>query len=660
MVGARLPALVLGVLVCVLPAAHGASSSPVAKVIQMLTNMKAKGGKEMADEQAVMDQYAKFVVRRTREVEYEIKTAKASIEELIATITEAEAKVSSTTAQLTKLNAEADQVEAEVKAATELRSTEHADFLEEQTSYTESLYALDRAIQILSSQNMDREQAMALLQKQASTTPGMRRVLAAMALVQVEERSKETQDGAPAVAAYEFQSGGVIEMLKNLQLKFKEELGELEKAEMNSKHANDMQLTHAASILDNLKADITSLTEQKASAAETSASAKGSLAETRASLAEAETVLKDLKATYAAKSSTFAENQKVRAAELEAVDKAVEILSDPSVKDTRSLLQLPGRGLSLLQVRAQSRSTIRGKAASYLQARANALNSKTLAAFAFALKDSPFDKVIGMIEGLIEKLQEEAASEADHKAFCDEELRKNKQKRKTLTSETERLHAEIEEKTMAVAKMGEDIKTLAEEQASLRTAMSDSTAQRQTEKAANEEAIADAIAGSTAVKNAVQVLKEFYSTQGGAFVQQAPEMAEYKGMQSENGGVVAMLEVIQSDFAREEVDTKAAEAQGASEYKQFMEDSEADMKAKHDAEFKLGLQKDEAEFAQGQLEKDLRATSEQLGMADKYYQELKPQCVTVHVSFEERAARRAEEVEALKQAYKILDQKAVA
>ena len=34
----------------------------------------------------------------------------------------------------------------------------------------------------------------------------------------------------------------------------------------------------------------------------------------------------------------------------------------------------------------------------------------------------------------------------------------------------------------------------------------------------------------------------------------------YKGMQSENGGVVGMLEVIESDFARLESETKAAEA----------------------------------------------------------------------------------------------------
>ena len=43
-----------------------------------------------------------------------------------------------------------------------------------------------------------------------------------------------------------------------------------------------------------------------------------------------------------------------------------------------------------------------------------------------------------------------------------------------------------------------------------------------------------------------------------------------EGMQSENGGVVGMLEVIESDFARLESDTKAAEDSAAKEYAEFM------------------------------------------------------------------------------------------
>merc|ERR1719451_118042 len=88
-----------------------------------------------------------------------------------------------------------------------------------------------------------------------------------------------------------------------------------------------------------------------------------------------------------------------------------------------------------------------------------------------------------------------------------------------------------------------------------------------TELSTNEQTIKDATEAQTAVAQALTVLKEFYekAAEATALLQgkQKPEVFDepYTGMQSENGGVVGMLEVIQSDFARLETDTKAAEAE---------------------------------------------------------------------------------------------------
>merc|ERR1740138_1714312 len=104
--------------------------------------------------------------------------------------------------------------------------------------------------------------------------------------------------------------------------------------------------------------------------------------------------------------------------------------------------------------------------------------------------------------------------------------------------------------------------------------MAEATEIRQKEKAENEATIADAKAGSAAVANALQILQEFYSGQA-SFLQrgkQVPEMAAYKGMSG--GGVIGMLEVIQTDFMRLEADTKSAETQAAQEYDQLMTESE--------------------------------------------------------------------------------------
>merc|ERR1719263_364016 len=170
----------------------------------------------------------------------------------------------------------------------------------------------------------------------------------------------------------------------------------------------------------------------------------------------------------------------------------------------------------------------------------------------------------------------------------------------------------------------------------------------------------DAKAGETAVKQALTVLKEFYSAQQ-SFLQhrgqQVPEMEAYKGMQSAKGGVVGMLEVICSDFARLFAETESAETAAATEYSTFMSDSKASAKAKHDLQFKTEMARDQAEFEKDGVAKDLASTQKELDKALAYQEELKPVCVEIRVSYEERVAARKAEIQALKEAYQILDSK---
>merc|ERR1719203_1473751 len=162
---------------------------------------------------------------------------------------------------------------------------------------------------------------------------------------------------------------------------------------------------------------------------------------------------------------------------------------------------------------------------------------------------------------------EEANEEAEHKGWCDTELSTNEQTRKEKTQSVETLHAEIDQLEASIAKLTEDIGDLTKAVAELDAAMAKATNLRQEEKATNAQTIKDAGEAQTAVAQALTVLREFYAKAGEAvaLVQQQPEAPEifdtsYKGMQSENGGVVGMLEVIESDFARLEGDTRAEEA----------------------------------------------------------------------------------------------------
>merc|ERR1712100_952563 len=221
----------------------------------------------------------------------------------------------------------------------------------------------------------------------------------------------------------------------------------------------------------------------------------------------------------------------------------------------------------------------------------------------------------------------------------------NEQTRKEKTAAVETLHAEIDQLEASIAKLTEDITELTKAVAELDAAMAKATKLRQEEKATNTETIKDSEEAQAAVAQALVVLKEFYAKAGDATAllqQPTPEIFDspYKGMQPENGGVVGMLEVIESDFARLESDTKAAEASAQKEYDTFMTDSKVDKSEKStDIEHKTAKKQDESQALTVKRE-DLEGTQKELDAALAYFDKLKPSCVDAGVSYEDRVARR--------------------
>merc|ERR1719230_2232772 len=520
-----------------------------------------------------------------------------------------------------------------MQAATDLRNTEHAEYVTTSTDLGESVDALGRAITTLEQEQGATPQAMMLIQKMAKSQEAMRPVLAA--LMQMDSK----EDGAPDVAAYQSQSGGVLEMLEGLLKKFKEELADVEAAETNRVQNYDMNMIQLTDLIKHSKADREAKATTKANRASESAKAKGDLADTKASLAADQATLAEMTSIFEEKSDVFKQNQEVRKLELEAIAKAIEIISAPNVADSYAghikLVQT-----NFLQMTSSSRrALVKDRAAELLQKRAAALKSKTLMALATEMKANPFAKVVDMIKELIAKLKEEAAAEADHKQWCDQQLMENKNKRNKKTTESEKLMAEIDEMNANIDTMAKTIQTLIQEQEDLTKAMGEATTQRTAEKTENKATIADAQAGAAAVKSALVVLRNFYDSQ--SFIQkQVPEMEAYGGMQAGKGGVVGMLEVIVSDFVRLEAETKSAEAMGAAEYDNFMKDAEADKEYKHKTDVKTKLEKDQEEFEVGRSEKMLVGVNEELARANDYFEVLKPECIEVKVSYEERVKAR--------------------
>merc|ERR1719324_382315 len=405
-------------------------------------------------------------------------------------------------------------------------------------------------------------------------------------------------------------------------------------------------------------------TTLKAERVEDGAAAEADVTETTATMNGDKKYLGDLVAQCEQKSMDFDSRQQMRKEELEALTKAIEIMSDGAVSGNaeKHLPTLMQRKRSLGLRRSAGKAPLSQRRVSvFLAEHARKVESRLLAQVAEkVLQGAPFDKVKQMIEGLISKLVQEAAEEADHKAWCDKELHTNKNTRDTKSSEVNRLTAQQEKLTAEIAELE---KELVEANASLKEA----TEQRKKEKAKNEEAIADAKEAIAAVRQALSVLESFYAkaAQATALVQhkarQSPAddapasfTTPYKGMGGSSKGVLGMLEVILADFSRLQAETSSSEAEAADAFDKFSSDTTAVIASKRETSADKGKLKARKEKSLVEVEKDIRATQEELDSANDYYDKLKSSCIDAGVAYADRQSRRQAEIESLKEALRLL------
>merc|ERR1719326_1414614 len=620
----------------------------------------------MQEEQVQFAAYKQFCDDTTIEKQRAIKEANSLIEQLGASIQKAEADAATLAKEISQLDEDISVWQGDLKASTEVREMENADYMGTHKEYQESIESLEKAIITLKKQMKDIPQLTSLAQvKDAMFIPEKARKVIGAFLAQGDELGSDLQDlAAPEANAYEFQASGIFDMLEKLMDKFKDEKTDLEKEEMNARHAYEM-------LIQDLKAQITAATadreekaQEKATKLQGAAEDKGTLGDTTATRDADEKYLSDLVSTCTQKSTDFENRQQLRSDELAAIEKAIEIISSGGVsgaadKHLPSLVQKP---TSFLQLNARTTIAsphVQRRLSNFLREKAEEINSRVLSALAVHVSEDPFEKVKKMIKDLIVRLMEEANEEAEHKGWCDTELGTNEQTRKEKTNAVETLHSEIDELSATIAKLGQEITDLSKEISEADKALATAQELRNKEDEKNTATIADAEAAQTAVAQAISVLREFYdkAAEATALVQKAPEIfdSSYTGMQSESGGVVGMLEVIQSDFARLETETKAAEAEAQRMFDKFTSESAVNraQNAK-DVEHKT-TKKTNQESALTSKKADLEGTQKELDAALAYYDKLKPSCVDAGVSYEDRVARRKEEIESLQEALRILN-----
>jgi len=652
--------------------------TPIQKVLTLLGDMLAKGTKEKEEEATKFAAFEQWCAGTTQTKTEEIKAAEATMEEQSAKILKAESEIRALTDRIQELEEDVGRWAQDQKAASDVRSKEHTDYEATLQDYTESLDALTEAIAVLKKQAYSRSQAELVQTLLEVKSYHFLPPSAKSALTGFLQQGQPSVDAmpddqlfnkAPEAAAYEFQSGGVIEMLVKLKDEFETKKTDLMKEEMTAQHAFELILQQLTDNTENAEHEISKKKGLSAETQQAKANLEGELAMTTKDCDEDKAYLADTEALCKQKAEDFKSRQELRAGELATIEKAIEIISSQTVsaageKHLPTLLQSKARGSrSFAQVVSNEQSPLQNRIAAFLAERARLSGSRLLAQVSEHVAADPFVKVKKLIKDLIVQLMEEATAETEHKGWCDAELATNKNTRERKSADVSSLMAQIEELTAEIAQLAQDLSKLATEVKELDDSMAEATAIRTSSKATNVETIAEAKAAQTAVEQAIAVVKDFYekSAEVTALTQQTPTEdapatfdKPYKGMLPEGGNVVDFLQVILTDFTRLESETASSEVAEAEEYKKFMFESQKDKALKENESAHKEAAKADRESELHSTEEELKTTQEQLAAAVTYYEKLKPSCVDSGVSYEERVKRREEEIQSLQEALKIL------
>jgi len=692
-------------------AAKQSKMAAVDKVISMLEDLQLQVLAEGEQEAKTYNKFACFCKTTQKDKTEAIKTGRDEKASLSAEITKLSDERDELDKKIALLAEEIKEAEKRMKEATVESDKALKEYEVNNADLEAALYALTEAIKVLKS-----SQTPTLVQLQAIGKTLQQAALMADALglggKAVQKAMTVLLQQADAdvpveMEDYKFHSTGIIETLEKLLDDFRKTKADVDADEVKRVAEYDalMQKEH-----DLVKAKTLAMKEAKKNREqkiEDIGTASQELTTVSATLLDDMEYLDELNTICSDKAKTWDQRTKLRANELTAITQATGIIKATVREKTEastirfaevgSVLHLADAvtssdgAMETIEAEAeiseadeaplgflQRKSVQRHQPVSVdggrqliislLKGKGKELKSTLLMSLASRIAEDPFAKVKKLIQELIERLLTEAANEADQKGWCDKAIADAKQKRTYAAEEIEDLNVKMAKLEALSDKLGEDLKLLAEEIAEIKTAQAEAEKNRADEKAENANTVSEAKEGLSAVTMAIDILNKFYKTAAKAEVDlslaqgpldDAPDAGfkigeAYKGAQAESGGIIGMLEVIQSDFTRTIRETIKDEAEAEQQHLEFMTESGKSLAEKQVAEKEKTKLKDETDSNLNDADDDLNSQTKILVTSIKELMELQPACIDTGMSYADRVALREEEIAALKKALCIL------
>jgi len=646
------------------------------KVFELMDECAAKIEADGVAEAKAYKEYFEWCDETAKNAGFDIKTASSAKEKLEAKIAKLSSDIGVSTQKVEDLTASIAANEADLKAATGVREKEAADFAAAEAELADGIDTLGRAIGIIEREmakggaafaqidttNLKKmTDALSTVMQAAGMTGSDRGKLSA--LLQSQDDDDDDSTGAPAAAAYESKSGGIVDVLNGMKDKAQGELDDLRKAEGDAR-ANFNMLK--GSLEGKIGADNKDLDEEKSAIAEATqgkAQAEGDLSMTTKDLAAANQNLATVHGDCLTVAADHEATVTSRAEELKVIATAKKILEESTsgaVSQSYSLLQIKN---SVDLKNNEVVAAVKKLAKEHNSVKLAQLASKIGTVITYGGK-GVFDKVFGLINDMIAKLEKEAEADATEKAYCDEELAKTEAKKSELDDDLDALTAKIDQASSQSAQLKEEVAEAQESLAAISKEQVEMDDMRREQNTDYKQAKSDLEAGIAGVEKALAVLRDYYGGASAAMiqqddwsmVQQPAKPASHAKSGGAGGSIIDILELCESDFSKDLAGEESAESDAQESYdKQTQENKIQKTMKEQDVKYKTqefkGLDTEITE-----LSSDKGTASKELAAVMEYYGKIKDRCIAKPESYEERTARRKAEIDGLKQAQQILDE----
>merc|ERR1719444_343228 len=470
------------------------NANPIRKVVTMLQVMQKKVEAEGVREQELFDKFMCYCKNSGGDLQKGISDAEARVPQLGSDIEEAVASAVQLKEDLKQAQTDRSAAKAAMAEATGIRNKEAGAYAKESGDLKTNIAALNKAVTAI-----DNGMAGGFLQ--TDTAQVLKQAIMSSSNIMDADR-QDVMAFLSGDSSYSPSSGSISGILKQMGDEMSKSLASCKSEEESAIASYDELMAAKQKEVQALTQEIEIKLVRTGELGVEIVQMKNDLTDTEAGLIDDKKFLADMEKDCDSKAGEWAVICKTRSEELLALADTIKILNDDDALEMFKKT-LPGSSASFMQMQVSTNS-MREQALAVLETARGAKKEdrQRLDYIMLAIRGKKFgfEKVLKMIDDMVELLGTKQQDDNDKKEYCEMQFDHADDKKKALERDVSKLQTAIETSKESISSLAAEIKALSDGIAALDKQVAEATEQRKEENSdyttlmANDAAAKDILA----------------------------------------------------------------------------------------------------------------------------------------------------------------------